>query len=316
MLLYSYLHKSKTKKSPIPSPATAHCLNLPNRWHPSLPTPNPIAPDLHLHRFHKLLHILITHLLAIKQIFQVGRLHVLVRVGLFAFLDAEVAFVFYCELFCWAWAVEQGGEGLVDKGVGLEECFGVLFADLLEAFLHGSDDLCGSSNNINIPPTPKFPLYAKTPNPKYYLNPFPNNNNISNPNEINPKPKHLLHLKTPNNPRSTRPLTQDPECQPYIEWLDSENGFNIVNVSGFSMHVLPIYFKHQNFSSFVRQLNMYGFAKVRGKDGENAYEHKYFKRGSKASIKKIQRKISSEPYSRGNELVLYKPSILCEKRKK
>lgn len=45
---------------------------------------------------------------------------------------------------------------------------------------------------------------------------------------------------------------------------------------------------------------MYGFTKVRSKDGDNIYEHKNFKRGSKTCVKKIQRKITAESSPREN----------------
>lgn len=46
-------------------------------------------------------------------------------------------------------------------------------------------------------------------------------------------------------------------------WSDSGDNFVVKNVDQFAASVLPKYFKHSNFSSFARQLNFYGFRKLR-----------------------------------------------------
>lgn len=45
-------------------------------------------------------------------------------------------------------------------------------------------------------------------------------------------------------------------------WAEDGLSFYIIDQARFVDSVIPQYFKHSNFSSFVRQLNFYGFRKV------------------------------------------------------
>lgn len=46
-------------------------------------------------------------------------------------------------------------------------------------------------------------------------------------------------------------------------WSEGGDSFMIKDPDRFAAEVIPQYFSHNNFSSFVRQLNFYGFRKVK-----------------------------------------------------
>ncbi|KAK7203434.1 hypothetical protein BZA70DRAFT_297200 [Myxozyma melibiosi] len=57
-------------------------------------------------------------------------------------------------------------------------------------------------------------------------------------------------------------MVNDPVNAAHISWMPDGTSFQVVGREQFERTVLPRYFKHSNFSSFVRQLNMYGWHKV------------------------------------------------------
>ncbi|KAI6028798.1 hypothetical protein F5J12DRAFT_807770 [Pisolithus orientalis] len=57
-------------------------------------------------------------------------------------------------------------------------------------------------------------------------------------------------------------MINDPKSRHYIAWTEHGTSFVVCNVGEFSRSILGPHFKHNNFSSFVRQLNMYGFHKI------------------------------------------------------
>ncbi|RKP12783.1 hypothetical protein BJ684DRAFT_11006, partial [Piptocephalis cylindrospora] len=57
-------------------------------------------------------------------------------------------------------------------------------------------------------------------------------------------------------------MVNDPETDRLIAWAPNGASFYVFRSDELARTVLPKFFKHGNFSSFVRQLNLYGFHKV------------------------------------------------------
>lgn len=88
-----------------------------------------------------------------------------------------------------------------------------------------------------------------------------------------------------------------------VGWSRSGSSFIIRDVDRFSKGPLAKNFKSSQFSSFVRQLHFYGWAKA-SKPGSLVLEfkHEFFKRGHKDLLHKIQRRTSEVASSQKKKL--------------
>ncbi|KAF8889958.1 HSF-type DNA-binding-domain-containing protein, partial [Mucidula mucida] len=68
-------------------------------------------------------------------------------------------------------------------------------------------------------------------------------------------------------------ILQVPSFQSVISSTPQGDAFMVKDVTAFSQTVLPRMYKHQNFSSFVCQLNKYDFHKVSVKEGADDSDH-------------------------------------------
>ncbi|CAK1540041.1 unnamed protein product [Leptosia nina] len=117
-------------------------------------------------------------------------------------------------------------------------------------------------------------------------------------------------------------LVNDSETNHLISWSPGGKTFVIKNQADFARELLPLYYKHNNMASFIRQLNMYGFHKItsvengglRYEKDEIEFSHPCFMRGHAYLLEHIKRKIANPKSivasSEGGDKIILKPELM------
>ena len=94
-----------------------------------------------------------------------------------------------------------------------------------------------------------------------------------------------------------------------VSWNESGTSFIIKDQENFSKVVLPQYFKHNKFPSFVRQLNLYGFRKVNSishgllnQPEFEEFRHPFFIKGKPGILHLIRRKATRSTNKTAEEI--------------
>ena len=101
-------------------------------------------------------------------------------------------------------------------------------------------------------------------------------------------------------------ILEDKNNEKIIHWGNDGKYFIIENLYDFTEKILPKYYNHSNYASFVRQLNKYNFHKLKITPNENAFQNSLFIKGQKNIISNILKKKKNK-----NDMNIVNDNITC-----
>jgi hypothetical protein len=90
-------------------------------------------------------------------------------------------------------------------------------------------------------------------------------------------------------PAKMHAILANPELHNIVAWDDHGRSFRILKPKKFECDILPKFFEHSKFSSFIRQANGWGFRRLLSGPNRNSYYQEYFLRSMPWLCKKMRR---------------------------
>lgn len=108
-----------------------------------------------------------------------------------------------------------------------------------------------------------------------------------------PDPDALTPLtppgRVPNFPAKMHSILSRPDLADVICWMPHGRSWRVLKPREFEIRVIPTYFEHAKFSSFIRQANGWGFRRITQGRDRNSYYHELFMRGLPHLCKDMKR---------------------------
>jgi len=100
--------------------------------------------------------------------------------------------------------------------------------------------------------------------------------------------------RVPNFPAKMHSILSRPELADIVCWMPHGRSWRVLKPREFEVRVIPTYFEHSKFSSFIRQANGWGFRRMTQGRDRNSYYQELFLRGLPHLCKKMKRPGVSE----------------------
>jgi HSF-type DNA-binding len=127
--------------------------------------------------------------------------------------------------------------------------------------------------------------------PREVLQPFPfyYYKDYSQVLDSDPLTPLTLPGRVPNFPAKMHAILSRLELQDIVCWISHGRSWKVIKPREFEVKVIPTYFEHAKFSSFIRQANGWGFRRITSGRDRNSYYHPQFLRGLPHLCKDMKR---------------------------
>lgn len=95
--------------------------------------------------------------------------------------------------------------------------------------------------------------------------------------------------RVPNFPAKMHAILSHPGLSDVVAWMPHGRSWRVLKPREFETSVIPTYFEHSKFSSFIRQANGWGFRRITQGRDRNSYYHERFLRGLPYLCKQMKR---------------------------